>query len=199
MTHPIDRPAISAESVDRLLAVAGKTLPDRDPQDPAGEFTGGHDREGLRADLESIRSLYFTSPEVRSSQCRQEVARALTAAKSLRSLIETLDIRYVRFRRHIDSLIAELEGDISPTVIRLLDIHRGMSAFDNVVHLLAVQWRHYFDQEPGYTLDMYREEIRSPFIDFAEAALIEMGINKDDGAPYARASIVAALKKTRKG
>jgi hypothetical protein len=127
------------------------------------------------------------------------VARALRAAKGLRLLIEALDIRYFRFLKQIDSLSAELEGDISPTVIRLLDIHRGMSAFGNVIHLLAVQWRHYFGQEPGYTVDMYREEIRSPFIDFAEAALVEMGIYKDDGAPYARASIVDALKKLRKG
>src|SRR5262245_46797463 len=125
-----------------------------------------------------------------------------------RSLIEKLDIRYVRFRRHIDLLIAELEGDISPTAIRLLDINRGISAFENVIRMLADRWRHYFDKEPSYTItvDSFVEgraqiggEVRSGgFVDFAEQALIAMGICKPDGTHYSRRAISTALTKVKR-
>jgi len=215
MSHPIERKIITTEAVRRILRDAGAppiVTQNEDHPDP-------HD--AMREDLEGIRSLYFTALELRSSQCRQEVVRTLAAAKGLRSLLapslrlrredgkelvaEAPDIRYLRHLKHIDSLIADLEGDASPTLIRQLDVFGGVSAFENVIRQLADRWRHYFDEEPGYTTAVDRftgvdfqagGAVSGPFIDFAERALIEMEI-LDDGRPYARASIARALRKVR--
>ena len=43
----------------------------------------------------------------------------------------------------------------------------------------------------------YGEEVRGAFIDFAEAALTELGITYSS-APYSRRSIATALSKVRK-
>jgi hypothetical protein len=218
MTHPIDRKIITTEAVRRILRDAGAppiVIKSEDHPDP-------HDV--LREDLESIRSLYFTGLELRAPQCRQEVARTLAAATGLRFLIsleivgkkptarffQALDIRHQGFLRHLNSFIAELESDSSPTLIRQLDVfHRGagkgVSAFENVIRMLADRWRHYFDEEPGYNTTVDRRSgvdflpggaVYGPFIHFAERALIEMEI-LDDGRPYARSSIARALRKVR--
>jgi hypothetical protein len=208
MTHPIDRKAITAEDVDRIL--------------DGLDGLSGINREELRADLEGIRSLYFTGLELRSKPYRQEVARTLEAATGLRSLISqeivgkkptapfffALDIRHQVFLRHLNSFIAELERDSSPTLIRQLDIYRGVSPFENVIRMLADRWRHYADEDPGYTItvDSFVDgkaqiggEVRSGgFVDFAELALIAMGIYKDDGTRYSRRAISTALTKVKR-
>ena len=202
MTHPVDRKIITAEAVRGILRDAGAppiVLKSEDHPDP-------HD--ALREDLEGIRSLYFTGLELRAPQCRQEVTRALAAARGLRPLVAALDIRYLRFLKQIDLLIAELEGDSSPTLIRQLDVFRGVSAFENVIHMLAELWRHYFNTKPGYTVtvDNFVEgraqiggQVRSGgFVDFAEQALIVMGICKPDGTHYSRRAISTALTKVKR-
>jgi hypothetical protein len=200
MTHPIDRKVITTEAVRRILRDAGAppiVFKSEDHPDP---------HAALREDLEGIRSLYFTGLELRSKGCRQEVTHALAKAKELRPLVVALDIRYFRYIKHIDSLIAELEGDSSPTLIRQLDVFQDVSAFENAIRMLADLWRQYFDQEPGYTTAVDRFSgvdfqaggaVSGPFIDFAEQALIAMEILNDDGRPYARTSIARALRKVR--
>jgi hypothetical protein len=216
MTHPIDRKIITTEAVRGILRDAGAP--------PIVYIDDGHpDPYGaLREDLESIRSLYFTGLELRAPQCRQEVARILAAATDLRSLISleiggekptppffhALNIRHHGFLRHLNSFIADLEGDTSPALVRQLDVFRGVSAFENVIRMLADRWRHYFDMEPTYTITVdtfvgdkaqIGGEVRSGgFVDFAERALAVMGICKSDGTPYSRRAISAALTKVKR-
>jgi hypothetical protein len=59
----------------------------------------------------------------------------------------------------------------------------------------------HFDADAGYTKDSYRSSSvpDSPFIRFAEQALLELGITNSREEPYSRHSIATAVTHVRKG
>lgn len=211
MTHPIDRKIITTEAIRGILRDAGAppiVLKSEDHPDP-------HD--ALREDLEGIRSVYFASQEPRPVVLRQkETRRIVNMARALRERISipfdaplnhwpARELRDYSFVRTLDAFIAERERDLSP--VSVINICR-LSAFENVIGMLADRWRHYFDKEPTYTITVdafvgdkaqIGGEVRSGgFVDFAEQALIAMGIYKPDGTRYSRRAISTALTKVKR-
>ena len=199
----LDRDELLAdiERLRRLLRAGGEELPEEVERDLLRS-----PRDELIADLEGMRSLLRTDQELRSSARRQHIARTIAVAKQLSTLIlgdevapeARLGVQYLRFRRPVLNLIDELEKDHSPAVVELLDINRGVSVFENALQMIADQYRHYFDKEPGYSTNPMNAEVGGPFIRFAEALLAELGIRKEDGSPHTPAGIKAALKKLRR-
>jgi hypothetical protein len=176
--------SLTSDAVDRILVAINGGVP------------ASLNREELR-NLDSILSLHRTGLELRSRSRRREITRAIDKAKQLKSQIEPLGILFVRFQHDLNRLIAALEADCPPKLAKLLDIDRGVSPFENVIRILADRYRHHFDEEPGYTTGWDCGEVDGRFIDFAEAALIELGIT-NDGSPYSRKSIANALSKVRR-
>jgi hypothetical protein len=206
--HPIDRPAITVEEVDLALEGAGRTLPAHDPEGL------GRDRDGVRADWESIRSVFFESQAARPiNERRQETQRTIDMAKALRKRLSipfdaplnhwpARELRDFSFVRRLDAFIANRERDLSPPAV--LNVYSA-SAFENVVAMLADRWRYYFDEKPSYNTTTGKilaggvvdsgGEVYGDFIAFAEIALAAMNIHNTDGSPYSPASIARALRK----
>jgi hypothetical protein len=158
----------------------------------------GIDREKLRADLEGMRSLLRTRRELCSPLGRQQVTRAIETAEDLWMQLSLLGVEYFRFRPNLRNLIDALEKDQSPALVKLLNIKRGVSEFDTAISLIADRYRHHFDAEPGYSTNPLNAAVTGPFIRFAEAILVELGVYKKDGSRYAPAAIKEALKKLRR-
>jgi hypothetical protein len=172
-------------AVDRIVAAVGH-VPDK------------LDRDHLRADLEGIVSLYRAGDDLRYKPAKrtQGVRKIVETAKHLQSLIDG-NWRLRRHRGALNRLIADAEFEFPEKLTTVLGVRR-VSTFENLVGLmLRSTFELHFKVPAGYTNDEINEEVRGAFIDFAEAALTELGIT-NSGAPYSRRSIAAALSKVRK-
>ena len=156
------------------------------------------DRGELQRDLEGAVSLYRGGVDLRykpASRARG-VRKIIKTTKDLQSLIDG-NWRLRRYRGVLNRLITDAEVELPEKVTAALGVEQGVSAFENLVGGLRFTFKRHFKEEPGYTNDQYGEEVRGAFIDFAEAALTELGITYSS-APYSRRSIATALSKVRK-
>jgi hypothetical protein len=161
-----------------------------------GDVPAGLDRDELLSDLEGIRSLHKTGVDLRYQPANraQNTARIIAAAEHLKTLIKE-DWELRRHRAKLDRLIADAKKPFPPV---LKDGLGGgqVSAFDNLIGTwLRFTFECHFGTEAGYTRDPLTNEVRGAFIDFAAAALAELGITKL-GNPYSRNSIAMAVSKS---
>jgi hypothetical protein len=171
-------------NLDRILDAVGTAVP------------AVLDREQLLSDLDGIASLYRTGVDVRHTPAkrRQNVSRIIAAAEHLKTLIEN-DWRLHRHWSALDRLIADAASEFPEGLMKMLGTGR-MSAFENLIGLmLRTTFEQHFGEQAGYTRDPFTGDISGRFIDFAEAALEELGITSSDAAPYSRNAIAAALTK----
>jgi hypothetical protein len=187
-------------AIDRIVKAVG-TEPIGQP-DAEDTFVGErpNSRGLLRADLESLASLYRTGSDVRKQHAkyREEIARALRRAESLKSdAAAILGIRFKRHRRALDRLIADLDGESRLALHPAFGVTDG-SAFHNLVGRgLKNAFERHFKIEAGYTRDPINYGVTGAFIDFAQAALEEMNVTYL-GRPYSRGSIANALSDVKK-
>ena len=172
-------------AIDRIVAAVGHAPDDLN-------------RDQLRADLEGVVSLYRGGVDLRYRPAPRArgVRKIVETAKRLQSLIDG-NWRLRRYRGVLNRLIADAEFD--PEKAKAVLGMGQVSGFENLVGtMLRFTFKRHFPKIPaGYTTDDVNEEVRGAFIDFAEAALTELGITYS-GAPYSRRSIAAALSKVRK-
>jgi len=172
-------------AVDRIASAAGISSIDEKK------------RKELLADLEGICSLHRTGVDARykPAEHKDRLLRITAMAKRLMSLIKK-EPWLAHHNAALSRLIDEAERDMPLRLTAVLSIQQT-SAFENLVGLLQRTFEKYFNLSAGYTKNDIEETVSGPFIDFAQAALCEMGINKD-GIPYARNSIANALTMVRK-
>jgi hypothetical protein len=183
---------VIAVNLNRILAAAGSVPADLD-------------REQLLKDLDGIRSLYRTSVERRDAPAKQAQRnrKIIKIARNLQLLIEGWRLkrhRAARYHTTLEQLIADAENEFPDGLAPRLGAlgKRQISAFEHLVGLMLREtYELHFKVKARFTNDPYSEETHGPFIDFAEAALSELGIT-NSGVPYSRRSIAAALSKVRK-
>jgi hypothetical protein len=151
----------------------------------------------LRADLEVVASFYRTGSSLRWQPAKRakNTKQIIAAAERLHSLVEGHWYLH-RYRANLEQLIAEARRGFPAWFLEMLGVNQRVSAFEAAVGHLALTFAQHFKVEPGYTRDAYADAdpAGGPFIDFADAALQEIGIHYN-GAPYSRNSIAAALTK----
>jgi hypothetical protein len=153
------------------------------------------DRGELLSELEGIRSLYKTGVDFRHQPTKraQNTAKIIAAAKSLKTLIK----KDWELRWHV-AMLNRLIAD-APFPPALKDgLGAGqVSAFDNLIgKWLRSTFERHFNIEASYTRDPWTNEVTGAFIDFAAAALTELGVT-NLGNPYSRSSIASAVSKNK--
>ena len=185
------RPELDLASVDRIIAAVdweGRPLPE-----PL-------DREEILRVLENIMSLYHKCGdfEPRPRNKPPESNKIVKTATTLKQLIELDDV----LKAHVaalDELISDVTFKYPKNFTNLIGIDK-VSAFEKSCRVYAqnIIPRGFSKARTTYTKDDHKEKITGPFIDFAEAAIREMGIT-NSGIPYARSSIaIASTAKSRK-
>jgi hypothetical protein len=151
------------------------------------------DRQELLSDLEGTASLYRTGIDwrVAPAKRRQQIGRIIEAAEHLKSLIGS-HYPLSLHRKALDRLIDDAKADDPPRLLRELGVHES-SAFERLIRMLKSTFEKHFPGAALYTQDYVLEEIRGPFILFAEAVLEEMGVG-----PYSRKTIAKAVWKAGK-
>ena len=180
---------MDAAGIDRIVAAVG-------------DYPVDLDRAELAADLERIGRLHRAGVDLRNAPAerRRDSNEVVEAAEHLKSLIEDdgRDRRHLRqYSAMLDRLIADAAREASPRLDSPLRAY-DPSAFESTVESLARTYNVHFGEAAGYAAhpdDLV--PLHGPFIDFAEAALEELGIT-NAGAPYERTAIATALAKARK-
>ena len=169
------------DTLDRIIQAAGGAPADLD-------------RDQLRQDLDALRSLHHTGVDLRHQPTarRQRNADIIAAATHLIKLIEG-DLALLRYTHTLQRLIADAEKAEPAALLKTLGVS-NVSAFENLVKMgLRSVFEQHFRETAGYTTDWKDGKVRGGFVDFAEAALTELGID-NDGTPYSRQSIAKALR-----
>ncbi len=159
------------------------------------------DRAQLLQELNSILAWYRLGVYHRSAPAKRhkDIEKIVATAKKLRALIEDNWVLASKHDANLEELIVDAKKFQSP-VNQLPHIKFGVgkgSAFEHLVgQWLSQIFETHFKIKAGYKRNPYTDpsEISGPFIDFAQAVLKELQINKN-GAAYSRNAIATALSK----
>lgn len=178
-----DYPTPDMATVDRLLAAVAN---------PPENI----DRKRLLSDLGSMQTSYYFGKGFRTNPAkwRKDRAGRLSAAKRLLDLVAPWEPIYHEVKRFIAALERAGPKEFDPEH-GLID---GMSLLEWFVGIrLAICFEHHFRAKPSVTQVAGTNIFKGDFLDFAEAAIDELGVT-NNGHPYARGTIAAALWKIRK-
>ena len=184
-------PGLDSAAVDRILAAVKPLIKT--------------DRDELRAALESVRNLHVTGVDARlkPTKRKQLTLRIIATAKRMRSRLKEAPW-LAHHRWALNRLILDAEKDLRirdaekesfpKPLKRFLGIDPRVPALEKLVGWLRDTFEEHFEQSAHHYTRVYAaDEVRGDFIDFADAALRELGITNPDGAPYSRSSIANAL------
>jgi len=157
------------------------------------------DKDRLLSDLRTTVQLYAAGLMMRKQPAkeRQRGNRIVKKAREIKALLEQnpplILERRIIYCTQLDDLIAKIEN-----------FRRFAAQYGNTLGLgersafeaLILGWQKMFETHFGikhkYTKIPDSHEVEGPFVDFAEAALKELGIN-NSGNPYSRRAIADAL------
>ncbi len=180
---------LDESAIDRILKAVGRVPNDLDKQE-------------LRSDLEGVSTLHLTGKRLRDAPAkrRKRLKRTAAAAKKLALLLETFSdevekSRLRRCRKEVDGLVAYIERG-SGSLAKVLGV-KETTALENLVGrgLWSTFKNHFGVPKSKYTKDHHKDVVRGPFIDFAEAALKELGITVWS-RPVSRQAIADALTRS---
>ena len=157
------------------------------------------DKDRLLSHLRKTVQLYAAGLMMRKQPAkeRQRGDRIVKKAREIKALLEQnppliLEPRTIYYRQ-LDDLIAKI-NDFRRFAAQYGD-RLGLgerSAFEDLILRLQRMFEAHFGIKHKYTKQPDSDEVAGPFIDFAEAALKELGIN-NSGNPYSRRAIADAL------
>jgi hypothetical protein len=157
------------------------------------------DKDRLLNDLRKTVQLYAAGLMMRKqpAKARQRGNRIVKKAREIKALLEQnppliLEPR-ITYCGQLDDLIVKIE-DFRRFAAQYGD-RLGLgerSAFEELIFSWQKTFKTHFGIKHKYTKHPDSGEVEGPFIDFAEAALKELGIN-NSGNPYSRRAIADAL------
>jgi hypothetical protein len=157
------------------------------------------DKDRLLSHLRKTVQLYAAGLMMRNRPAKQSQRgnRIVKKAREIKALLEQnppliLELRIIYYRQ-LDDLIAKIE------YFRRFAAQYGnrlglgeRSAFEHLIFQWHQMFKTHFGIKHRYTKRPDSHEVEGLFIDFAEAALKELGIN-NSGNPYSRRAIADAL------
>ena len=203
----IDAQAI-ARIIDAVEAGAWRKFPDID-------------RAALQRDIELARTHYDEMKILGDKTAGRKLFKKVKQIRnSAQQIVDKMDAEVCQHLDSTNAIIGDVWGDISENIrlavqhlIKLIDYKpspdaytcdpKGLlawpgSTFEQIAgRYLREVFESHFKIPAGYKSDFVNEEVRGPYIDFAEQALSELKIF-NNGVPYMRQSIADALTDTRR-
>jgi hypothetical protein len=157
---------LDESAIDRILKAVGPV-----PHDP--------DKQQLLSDLEGVSTLHPIGERLRAPASRSKLLKETAAAKKLELLFkrfsdEVEERRLRRCRKEVDGLVAYIERNPLAKVLGV----KETTALENLVGvaLWSTFKNHFGVPTRKYTKNSYNGDVQGQFIDFAHAALRELGI-----------------------
>lgn len=177
-----DHPTPDIDMVDRIIASVAL------PQ-------SGIDKQRLCHDLSCMQWDYYFGKDLRTNPAkhRKDRENRLRAARRLLDIVAPWE----PIHSALESFVADVERE-PQQFDRANGLIGGMSLFEWFVGVrLAICFEHHYKAKPSITQVPDTNIFKGDFLEFAGLVLDELEVT-NNGQPYARGSIAAALWKIRK-